>query len=397
MPATKRSKPLYERGGYQLHRREGRTALEIVWYDDERKRERSASARTENVELGRAALDRLYLEKTKGEAFCPTCGQRREATRIYLAAAIADYLTLSAGKPSIEAIRPRLTHVLSYLVEKDLVGTACDDVDEDWIERFRKWLHAKPIVTPTGIKKERSWSTVENSVLQLAAAVNRSGGMRAKFKARQPKEVNQTPQHRSDIEELAAMFRYCVSPPPGKQPAERARRDRASLLAFMRISVATMARPDAAHDVSTDPMRSQWNSARKILDLNPAQRRQTRKYRATVPVPRQMARVLDSTEGYLIPGTSVKSAWETMAKALGLPGEGESGMKLIRRSIANLVRQRLPQEAWGELEMFLGHDKFDDVSDLYAPFRPDYLRRALTTVEAIIDEIELIVPGAFSL
>jgi hypothetical protein len=396
MPATKRSKPLYERGGYQLHRREGRTALEIVWYDDERKRERSASARTEDVELGRAALDRLYLEKTKGEAFCPTCGQRREATRVYLTAAIADYLTLSAGKSSIDAIRPRLTHVLTYLVEKDLAATTCDDVDEDWIERFRKWLHAKPIVTPTGIRKERSWSTVENSVLQLAAAVNRSGGTKAKFKAQQPKEVNQTPQHRSDLAELAAMFSYCVSPPPGKQPAERAKRDRASLLAFLRISVATMARPDAAHDISTDPARGQWNSARRILNLNPAQRRQTRKYRATVPVPKQMAAVLDSTAGNLITGTSVKSAWETMAKTLDLPGDGESGMKLIRRSVANIVRQRLPQEAWGELEMFLGHDKFDDVSDLYAPFRPDYLRRALAVVESIINELEILAPGAFS-
>ncbi|RYD27929.1 MAG: hypothetical protein EOP89_03690 [Lysobacteraceae bacterium] len=264
------------------------------------------------------------------------------------------------------------------------------------MERFRNWLHARPIVTPTGVRKVRSWSTVENSVLQLAAAVNRSGGIKANFKAHQPKEVNQTPQHRSDLAELAAMFSYCVSPPLGKQPAERAKRDRASLLAFLRISVASMARPDAAHEVSTDPSRGQWNSDRRILNLNPAQRRQTRKYRATVPVPRQMAAVLDATVGYLVIGNSVKSAWETMAKALDLPGEGESGMKLIRRSVANIVRQRLPQEAWGELEMFLGHDKFDDVSDLYAPFRPDYLRRALAVVESIIDELEKLAPGAFS-
>lgn len=46
--------------------------------------------------------------------------------------------------------------------------------------------------------------------------------------------------------------------------------------------------------------------------------------------------------------------------------------------------------------MFLGHDKFDDVSDLYAPFRPDYLRRALAVVENIIDELEILAPGAFS-
>lgn len=60
------------------------------------------------------------------------------------------------------------------------------------------------------------------------------------------------------------------------------------------------------------------------------------------------------------------------------------------------MRKRLPQEAWGELEMFLGHDKFDGTSDLYAPFRPDYLRRALAVVEALIDEIEALEPGAFA-
>jgi hypothetical protein len=396
MPATKRNKPLYERGGYQLIRREDRKFLQIVWYDEERKRERGASARTEDVELGRAALDRLYLEKTKGEAHCPTCGQRRQGVRVYLSAAIADYLTLSADKSSIEAIRPRLTHVLAYLVEKGLATVACDEIDEEWIEKFRKWLHARPIITPSGIRKQRSWSTVENSVLQLAAAVNRSGGVAAKFKAKQPKSVNRTPQHRSDLSELAAMFRYCVSPPLGKQPVERTRRDRAALLAFLRISVATMARPDAAHDVSTAPERQQWNSAHRVLNLNPSQRQQTRKYRAIVPLPRQMVPILEDTNGFLIPGNSVKSAWKSMALALHLPVAGEAGMKLIRRSIANLVRQRLPQEAWGELEMFLGHAKFDGVSDLYAPFRPDYLRRALATMEEIIDELERLVPGAFS-
>ena len=395
MPATKRKKPLYERGGYKLFRRPGRSALEIVWYDDERKRERSVSAGTEDVEAGRAALDRLYLERTSGDAFCQTCGQRRRRDAVFVSAAIADYLTLSADKQSIEAIRARLTHVLAYLVHADQATVLCKMIDEAWIARFRKWLSTVPIVSSTGKRRARSLSTTENSVLQLAAAINASGGIKARFRPQQPKEVNRTPQHRSDVAELAAMFKYCVSPGQGKQPEERARRDRAGLLAFLRVSVATMARPDAAHDVSTAPARRQWNGERRVLNLNPEGRRQTRKYRAIVPVGARMAAVLDATDGLLVPQQSVKSAWESMAAALKLPGNGESGMKLVRRSIANVVRSRLPQEAWGELEMFLGHDRFDDVSDLYAPFRPDYLRRALAVVDEIIEEIEAAVPGAF--
>ena len=216
-----------------------------------------------------------------------------------------------------------------------------------------------------------------------------------RFKAIQPKALNRTPQHRSDIPEIARMFSYCLSPEAGKQPMDRAIRDRAGLLAFLRISVATLARPDAAHDVSTLAARKQWNSERQVLRLNPEGRRQTRKYRAIIPIARQMAPLLDRTDGFFVPHLSVKSAWDTMAAALGLPKDGEAGMKLIRRSMADIVRSRLPQEAWGELEMFLGHDKFDDVSDLYAPFRPDYLKRALGTIENIIDEIETLAVGAF--
>ncbi|NYD89215.1 hypothetical protein [Sphingomonas melonis] len=394
MPASKRKKPLYERGGYKLVHREGR-ALEIIWYDTTRKRERSVSAGTEDVEEGRDALDRLYLERTKGEGFCPTCGQRKIARDVFVTAAIADHLTLSVSKPSIQAIRARLKHVLQYIVTTDQSTISCDAVDEGWIAKFRVWFEAQPIVSPKGRMRARSLSTIENSVLQLAAAINQCGATDAKFRPRQPKDVNRTPQHRSDVAELAAMFRHCLQPGSGKQPPERARRERAGLLGFLRISVTSLARPDAAMSVSTDPLRKQWNSKARILNLNPDRRAQTRKYRATVPIGERMAQVLDSTDGYIVASQSIRSAWETMAAAIGLPRDGEAGTKLIRRSMADLLRRRLPQEAWGEIEIFLGHDRFDDVSGLYAPLRPDYLRRALAAIDEIVAEIDDLVPGAF--
>lgn len=396
MPATKRGKPLYERGGYELIRRPDRKFLQVVWYDQDRRRERSISAGTSDPVAGRASLDRIYLERTGGEHICPTCGQRRAAEVKFVTSAIADYLTLSADKSSIEAIRVRLAHVLDYIVETGQEQLKCEAVDDAWISRFRKWLAAKPIISPKGKKRKRALSTIENSVLQLAAAINACGGAAAKFKPQQPKEVNRTPQHRSDVAELAAMFRYCLYPAVGKQPADRARRERAGLLAFLRISVCTLARPDAAHDVSTDPTRRQWNSAARVLSLNPDGRRQTKKYRAIVPVPSALASLLDATNGFFVPVLSVKSAWTTMARSIGLPQEGEAGMKLVRRSVANILRQRLRKADWGEIELYLGHDRFDDVSDLYAPLRPDYLRQALIEIEGLVAEIENLVPGAFT-
>jgi hypothetical protein len=333
MPTSKRKKPLYARGNYRLQRRAGRNALEIIWYDSARKRERSASAGTEDVEQGRAALDRLFLEHTGGQTFCPTCGQRRQTAGVFVTAAIADYLILVAERASIEAIRARLTYVLNYLVKTDQRMLICESVDDDWVAKFRKWLAKVTIVSPTGKMRKRSLSTIENSVLQLAAAINKCGGIVARFKAQQPKEVNRTPQHRSGVEQLAAMFRYCVAPDVGKQPVERARHDRTNLLAFLQISIATLARPDAAHDFSTAPARKQWNPTRRVIALNPKGRRQTRKYRAVVPAPRQIVPLLKAKSGYFIGVQSVKSAWETMTTQIGLSRDGECGFKLIRRSM----------------------------------------------------------------
>ena len=68
-------------------------------------------------------------------------------------------------------------------------------------------------------------------------------------------------------------------------------------------------------------------------------------------------------------------------------------MKLIRRSMAQLLRDRGVVD--DQIELQLGHRKLDSVSELYAPFKPDSLQAALTAIEAVIDDIEAQVPGAF--
>ena len=140
----------------------------------------------------------------------------------------------------------------------------------------------------------------------------------------------------------------------------------------------------------------QWNSKFRVLNLNPKGRWQTKKFRPVVPVARQVVPWLDATKGYFVAASSVRSAWDNMATEIGLPRDGESGMKLIRRSMAKLLRDRLPKADWVDVELFLGHSKFDSVSDIYAPFDPSYCAAARREIEAIIDEIEALVPGAFT-
>lgn len=428
MSKKKRQKPLYQRGpfwlGWDLGPKGERRSpnLAIFWHDPERGGNRSKSARTASIEDGKTALDAFFLEQTKGESHCPTCGQPRRSSRGYLmSAAIADYLIGHARRlDSYEAIRARLDHILDYADSLPSRAVACDAIDEPWIQRFRDWAAKRPIISPkAGIERERSASTIEGSVAQLAAAINwsyRRGDASGppRFKSIPLRGLNQTPQHRSSLEEIAAMFRYCVAPDISAE-LERAhwgrqaepispdilleirRREREKLHRFLMLSVATLARPDAAHDFSLTPERGQWIPAAQIINLNPKGRRQTRKFRATIPAARQIVPIISAApKDYFIGAKSIRKAWEGMAAAIGLPGEREAGQKLIRRSMSNLCRAAMPEEAWGELSMFMGHDSTDPITDLYAPFSPRYLRRALGAIESIIDEIQALAPGAFA-
>lgn len=397
MSKRAKAKGLYQRGAYWLdwdRKRDGslRTPfLTIFWYDADRGRTRSTSTGSRDVAEGKAALDHHYLTHSEGQDICPTCGQRRGAGSGYLLLqSISDYLVMKADGDS--AIPHRIAHVTEFIAERGDLTLTCERVTEDWVKQFRGWLAKRPIVSKTGKTRERALSTIENSVIQLAAAINLSHdrgdtSRPALFKPIPTKDINRSPQHRSDIKELAAMFAYASD--------TRFPKKRGPLHRFLIASVATLGRPDAVHDISLDHERRQWNGAARILALNPKGRRQTKKYRPIIPVAWQAALHFDGGEGFYVGVGSVRSAWDSMSEDLGLPKEGEAGMKLIRRSMAKLLRDRLPKVDWPEIEMFLGHAKFAATSDIYAPFDPDYLAAAKVEIEAIIDEIETLAPGAF--
>lgn len=240
---------------------------------------------------------------------------------------------------------------------------------------------------------------------QLAAVVNFAHSRRdtlysAAFSPKPPSAVDNTPSYRAGINELAAMFRYCLRPERKPEDTDKvyanriAQRD--SLLRFLRISVATWCRPDAAHDFSTAPDRRQWISNARVAQLNPKGRPQTRKYRPAVPVVERMAVMLDrEPAGPYVPVGSVRKAMEAMLDDIKLPRDRETGQKLIRRSMATLARKRLGEENSAQWERMLGHRKAS-TSDLYALFEPGMLGRAVAATDAIIDEIEAITPGAFT-
>lgn len=390
MPSKKRPKPLYQRGRYALYAREDRANLEIVWYDDERKRERSASAGSGDLGKARTALDRLYLADT-GHRLCPTCHRAWDHSGSpLLLTAINDYLILSEGKAGIPSARNRLGHVTDYIASTDATVT-CAAIDARWVDGFRKWFAAKPVVRG-GKTTPRSLTHIEGSVMQLAAAINATPGERAQFKPDQLKNVANSPTFRADIPLIARMFDFCLRPTGGRSDKERAMiaATRENLLRYLRMAVATWGRPEAILAVKSD----QWHSAPRVLAMNPVGRRQTKKYLPTIPIARQLAPWLDDFTGNWLDVSSIRHSWESMATALKLPGNREAGPKLIRRSMATLARRRMGEERWTQGEMMLGHVKHT-ISDIYAVPDPANLGLALSVTESIIDEIEALSPGAF--
>ena len=395
MPSTKRPKPLYQRGDFKLYRRADRANLEIVWYDAERRRERSTSAGTSDDGAGRLALDKLYLKAT-GQRFCETCGRPFDGDASpLLLRAINDYLIQVEGSAGYKSTSGRLAHVIEYLAATN-PGATCAQIDTKWIDGFRKWLAAKPVRSVTGnVLRMRSVSHVEQCVLQLAAAINATPGQSAKFTNEQLKAVAASPHFRADIAQLAAMFRFCLDPagPHIRSEKERDtyRAYRANLLRYLRAAVATWARPEEIFDLT----KAQWVSAAGVLDLNPPGRRQTRKYRGKIPVARQFAPFLDEMADQYMPVDSVRASWNAMRKEIGLPQmRGDAGEKLIRRSMSTLARKIIGEAQWRQGEMMLGHVKAS-ISDIYALPDPANLGLALAATESIIDQIEALAPGAF--
>ena len=395
MRRASRKKAIYQRGDFRLYERPDRSNLEIVWYDSEARRERSASAGTSDHGRAKLEVDRRYLE-ANGTPICSGCGRPLNGdVAPLLTRAITDYLLLGEDKKGFKATRGRLSLVIQYLATVD-VTISVAAIDERWVNGFRAWLAAKPIVAPkSGEKRERTIGHIEGCVRQLAAAINATPGQKAQFKAEQAKNVSASPRYRADVKTLAAMFRYCLEPsgPKVRSAQERAVYIgyRANLLRYLRAAVATWARPEEIADLRAD----QWMPEAGALNLNQLGRRQTRKYRGVVPVPRQFIPHLVATRGNYLPIASIRGAWDAMRAEIGLPSiRGEAGWKLIRRSMATLARRRIGEANWRQGEIMLGHVRAS-TSDIYALRDPANLGLALAATESIIEDICELVPDAF--
>ncbi len=403
---------IYQRGGFWLDFARGAGGerasdnLYIWWYDPARGRQRRKTTGTADVRLACDKLDEHYLATLK-----PTDVDR--ATYDVPTAMVDYYLEVGSKRDSADAIRARLKHVQMFIDREVKAGrlkdpVLPDNIDDGFLTRFRAWLLAAPIVARKkdaegnwvdGKERPRSAATVEESVIQLKAALNHAFQKRRiahvpPMKHKTRAQVSSPRTERITVDQMGEMLDYTLRG-AGRYGGHPARL--LPLRRYLIAAVCTLARPDAILDMSVAPSRRQWMAADRRFALNPHGRQQTKKHRPIVGVPDVLHAWLEATDEWFVCSErqmidlttgeamtvqrgvgAIRSAWDTMRLELKLPAGW--GPKLLRHSMATELRRRRadPWEVSGQL----GH-RVLKTSEIYAAFDPDYL----STVSAAIDDV----------
>lgn len=288
-----------------------------------------------------------------------------------------------------------------------------EHIDDKALDRFRAWGVADPIVARkkdesgnwiAGSSRPRAASTVEESVIQLKAALNHAFSSRRtryvpplKHKARD--EVSAPRAYRLSLESIGELLDYSLRG-AGNYAGHSERL--LPLRRYLIASLCTLARPDAIFDISVKPGREQWMQDERRLFLNPAGRVQTKKVRPTLPVVDLMHSWLNSTDEWFVCHestrfdekqkvdlieqrrvTGIRSAWTGARAALGIPDGW--GPKLMRHSMATILANRRVNLV--ELEIALGHRPLAKTTARYAVFDPDYLSSVRDGIEDVISDL----------
>jgi integrase len=156
---------------------------------------------------------------------------------------------------------------------------------------------------------------------------------------------------------------------------------------FCLIACCTLARPAAILDLTV----FQYDREAGILHLNPPGRRQTKKYRPTVPVARILAPWLEAAEAeYFVnyhgrPLKSIKTAFRRLRHVAGL--DCKVNPYSFRHTVARELRRRgVPQE---QRSAFLGHLPRGEArtSAIYAPDEPDFLKDAVEAIDGFMADV----------
>lgn len=188
-----------------------------------------------------------------------------------------------------------------------------------------------------------------------------------------------------DLDEIAMLFEWTAEE---------------HIFRFLFLSLATGGRPEAITDLSRDQFTV--TPGYRFIELNPPGRRQSSKFRPTVPLIQPVLAWLpiwrrDTVETKnpwgqgsihrLIhrrgqPVAETKKGIRDLANRVGLHGVTRY---TLRHTVATWLRQNRVDK-W-EVESFLGHRKFKSQTDDYAKYDPDYLSDTAVALESLFENV----------
>jgi site-specific recombinase XerC len=157
---------------------------------------------------------------------------------------------------------------------------------------------------------------------------------------------------------------------------------------FLLIACCTLARPEAILDLTV----FQRDRDARTIDLNPAGRRQTKKYRPLLPEAATLTPWLDQikTDHFVAWNgrrlKSIKSAWRKLRADAELD-ERVTPYSIRHTMARELRRRRVPLE---QRQAFLGHLPRGSArtTAMYAPDEPEYLSDAVAAIDAVMADVD---------
>ena len=365
---------LFELGKYWIGRVDGSDRLYRFWYDPGIGEVRRRTLKTDDLEAAKIKLAALVLSEGTGKA--------REPKDVMILAVLDPYWREHTDtKPNPWAPRRAGALLLDFLGD-DAARVAA--LTKQKQTEFIKWLRATHGHSVAYVSRVQS---------VIAAALNRAvaeddddaGALltRAPKVIVQPKTVAEilnapepTPRTwHPDLAGAAAFF-------DAIEPEEETR-----LLRFSILMLALASRPEAVRGLRREQIEPRY----RLVKLNPEGRRQTKKFRPTLPAP---ARLWTALETWCDADTIVhkngkpvivlRKPWDATRIRAGLP-EQFTPYALRHMIATELRRRRVPKE---QREMWMGHRRAN-VNDAYGIFDPDYLADARAAVDDFLGELEL--------
>lgn len=346
--------PEFQLGRYWIATVHGSSCFYRFWYDAGTREVSRRSLKTDNFEEAKIRLAAIVLKE--GEA------TPRQAGDVTLISVFNRYWTEhSDRRPNPSGARRAGVLLLDFLGDNAAkVGILTKAKQREFIAHlYRDGLSVAYIsriqaIIQAALKRAVADEDEVGMLLRAPKVITTCQEIAAILDAPEPSPDNWHPT----LDQIAAFTDAAVSN---------------AVLDYAVLTLAFAGRPNAVLELRPE----QFDERNGLLAFNQAGRRQTKKYRPTLPVPPRLLPHLRFIDG------PTRKPWQETRLRAGLPTQFRP--KSLRHFMATEMRKRgVPRE---QREEWMGHRRHS-TNDIYGTFAPDYLAAARDCADAVLSELE---------